>query len=79
MLLFFVVRAMKRELLQADTVSILYLIIFVYVLTVSIVHTFDVNRFISTIYPFILVTTFMAIIYIVQSIYSVLSGSDKNT
>ena len=78
MLLFFLLKAMKRELLKVDTVSILYLIIFIYVLTVSIVHTFDVNRFIATIYPFILITTFMAIIYIGQSIYSIVSGPDRN-
>ena len=69
---------MKRELLKVDTVSILYLIIFIYVLTVSIVHTFDVNRFIATIYTFIMITTFMAIIYIGQSIYSIVSGPDRN-
>ena len=64
MLLFFATIIYRGQLFAPNLVSLLYLLIFIYACTIAIVHTFDVDRFIVTIYPFNLVTTFMATTYV---------------
>jgi hypothetical protein len=66
MVIFFAIRAYQRKLANAHIVGLLYLLIAVYVVTIGIVHTFDIVRFIDTIYPFLLVSTFMALAYIID-------------
>ena len=60
---YFMIRAYKSRLFKINIITFFYIIIFIYVVTIAIVHTFDVNRFITTINPFILITTFMALVY----------------
>jgi hypothetical protein len=64
MLLFFATLIYRGQFFTLNIVSLLYVLIFIYACTIAIVHTFDVDRFIVTIYPFNLVTTFMAVVYI---------------
>ncbi len=68
MIAFFAVRGWQRRLFKTEVVTLLYIFIFVYVLTVGIVHTFDIIRFIMTIYPFLLITTCMAMVYVANFI-----------
>ncbi len=68
MILFMTIRIIERKLFVLDVISLLYMIMFIYVLTIAIVHTFDIRRFIMTIYPFILITTCFAIGYIADYI-----------
>jgi hypothetical protein len=68
MLIFFAIRMYKRKLLQLHIISLIYLLIFIYVLTVAIVHTFDCTRFVITIYPFLLAGTCMATVYVTDFI-----------
>jgi hypothetical protein len=67
MLLFFALLIYRGQFFKPNVVSLLYLLIFIYACTIAIVHTFDVDRFIVTIYPFNLVTTFMATAYIASA------------
>ena len=64
MLLFFATLIYRGQFFASNEVSLLYLLIFVYACTIAIVHTFDVDRFIVTVYPFNLVATFMAATYL---------------
>jgi len=57
---FFITRYFTGRLKQLNLVGLFYLCIFIYACTIAIVHSFDIDRFIVTIFPFILVTTFMA-------------------
>lgn len=64
MLLFFAMKTYRKELFKPDVNTLLYGLIIIYVFTVGIVHTFDIGRFIFTIYPFLLMTTFMSWAYL---------------
>ena len=64
MITFFAVRIYERRLFQLHIITVLHVLMAMYVLTVGIVHTFDIDRFITTIYPFILMIAMMSIVYI---------------
>ena len=64
MLFFFATLIYRGQCFEINAVSLFYLLIFIYSSTIAIVHTFDVDRFIVTVYPFNLVTTFMAATYL---------------
>lgn len=72
MLSFFAVRFYERKGLEIHIVGILYAVIALYASVIAVVHTFDINRFVTTIYPFLLVTTCMALAYIVQQPLSII-------
>jgi hypothetical protein len=58
----------KKELMQYNLIVLMYALIFLYALTIAIVHSFDINRFITTIYPFLLISTFMGVAHIGKEI-----------
>jgi hypothetical protein len=74
MILFFVVRIIEGKFFSWDLITLLYAYIAVYVITISIVHTFDIGRFVITIYPFLLLVTFFALTYIVDVVLNVISN-----
>ena len=72
MILFFTTRFCQGKGFELHFITLLYALIGIYVLTISIVHTFDIGRFIDTIYPFILITTFLAFLYWLQEMIDTL-------
>ncbi len=61
---FFIMQYINGRLFTLNLVALLYVCIFIYACTIAIVHTFDVDRFIVTVLPFNLVTTFMAMAFV---------------
>jgi len=76
MVLFMAARRQQRKIFAPNTLSLFYLIIFIYVITISIVHTFDVLRFTTTIYPFLWISTFMSAAYILDWATALLDKAD---
>ena len=56
----------------------MYAFIFIYITTVAIVHTLDIERFVATIYPFILVVTFMSVACILSELKALVASSPEN-
>lgn len=73
---FFLLRLYQRQLFQLHIITVLYVAMFVYVVTISIVHTFDIERFTTTIYPLILITPLLAIGYVGDFVLSRLQYTD---
>ena len=73
MIFFFAVRIYERKIFSWDMITLLYLSIAIYVITIAIVHTFDIDRFIRTIYPFLLSVTFFAFTYTANVLLTVIT------
>ena len=66
LLLFIGILLYRRRLFSHKLILVFHLAIFIYVMTIAIVHTFDIERFIITIYPFLLIATSMTLVSIID-------------
>jgi hypothetical protein len=72
-LLFFLLRFLRGVLLKFHIAYFIHLVIFFYVLAVGTVHTFDIDRFVHTIFPLLLLCIFLEGQYILLCIYTKLN------
>ena len=60
MFLFIAIKIFSKQLRKQNQLVLFYILILTYVFTIAIIHTLDISRFTYTIYPFGVITTFMA-------------------